>query len=123
MANGSRTSEATNPITAQHFAAGIALLILAFTIQAIYWPILLKPGTVLDWWQAKWAAKVGYFVGAPAIVAVAASPFAGAMSHVYAWTCALAWALVVFAGARLIFGGCVRSLRRARRSACRRDSD
>ncbi|MGE5098680.1 MAG: hypothetical protein ACM3SX_01730 [Deltaproteobacteria bacterium] len=89
-------------ITAQRVAAGIAGIVLAFTIQAIYWPILLKPGTELDWWQAKWAADVGYFVGAPAILALAASPFVGAMSHVYAWACALVWALVVFAGARFV---------------------
>lgn len=50
----------------------IPLLITTFvflcTVQALYWPLLMKPGTELGWWQIGWMAKVGYILGAPVMV-------------------------------------------------------
>jgi hypothetical protein len=46
----------------------IAALVFLCTIQALYWPLLMKPGTELGWWQIDWMAKVGYVIGAPVMV-------------------------------------------------------
>jgi hypothetical protein len=51
----------------KHFAVRflIAAFVLLCTIQALYWPLLMKPGTELAWWQIGWMAKAGYVLGAP----------------------------------------------------------
>jgi hypothetical protein len=104
-----------NTRTPARAAAGLALAVLAFTVEALYWPILLKPGTVLGWWQVKWAADIGYFIGPPAVIAAATSPFRGATGRLYVWICALAWALIVFACARFVLGRISEASGRSRR--------
>ena len=45
-----------------------AAFVLACTVQALYWPLLPKPGLVLDWWQVEWLAKLGYLLGFPVLL-------------------------------------------------------
>lgn len=42
--------------------------VLLCTVQALYWPLLMKPGTELDWWQVHWLAQTGYVLGLPVMV-------------------------------------------------------
>jgi hypothetical protein len=44
---------------------GLAVLVLMCTVQALYWPLLMKPGTELQAWQVHSLAQIGYLVGAP----------------------------------------------------------
>src|SRR5262245_17910966 len=48
-----------------------ATFIFACTIQPFFWPLLPKPGIQLEWWQVKWMAELGYYVGCgPVLVAL-----------------------------------------------------
>ena len=75
----------------------IATVIAFFTLQAIYWPLILKPGTPLHFWQMHWAAEIGYRVGAPAVGVILLSTLTGLPQHMLAigltiaWSAALAW--------------------------------
>ena len=46
----------------------IASFILLCTVQALYWPIIPKPGLELAWWQVEWLAKTGYVLGLPVLI-------------------------------------------------------
>jgi len=70
--------------------ATVSALVLLCTIEAIYWPLLMKPGTVLGWWQSKALADVGVLVGLP--VTVLAKWFGGRVLL----GAALVWSAVVF---------------------------
>ena len=54
----------------KHFAARLLITAVVFvcTIQALYWPLLMKPGTELGWWQIGWMAQAGYVLGAPVMM-------------------------------------------------------
>lgn len=68
----------------------ITTFVLLCTIQALYWPLLMKPGTELGWWQIGWMAKVGYVLGAPVM---------GLAVWVSGWVLVLAavlWSLFVY---------------------------
>ncbi|MBK9160153.1 MAG: hypothetical protein IPM27_01035 [Nitrosomonadales bacterium] len=79
-------------------------IVLLCTLQAFYWPLLSIPGTVIEWWQVGFLAKVGFFVGAPVLVAVAKSPFSGLPQTLLGWSLAFMWAAVVFFVLRAGFG-------------------
>jgi len=49
----------------------ISAFVLLCTIEALYWPLLMKPGTVLAWWQVGWLATIDFVVGLPVLVAIA----------------------------------------------------
>src|SRR5947209_1397678 len=69
----------------------IAVFVLLCTLEALYWPLLMKPGTQLHWWQVHWLAKLGYYLGfIPCIIAV----FSG--SPILALTSAIVFAVFVF---------------------------
>ena len=44
----------------------VSLLVLIVTIQAMYWPLVNKPGST-EWWQIEFLADIGYIVGFPVI--------------------------------------------------------
>ena len=76
----------------------ISAFVLVCTIQALYWPILMKPGTQLDWWQIGWLARLGSWLGyIPLAVAL------GTGSQLAAWVSALVWAFLIFWGLGILF--------------------
>jgi hypothetical protein len=46
----------------------IATIFLICTIEAFFWPIIMKPGTQLEFWQIHFLAQLGYVIGFPALV-------------------------------------------------------
>lgn len=74
----------------------ISGLVLLCTVQALYWPLLPKPGTVLEWWQVGFLAKLGLVVGAPVLIAIAQSPLSGILQTSLGWGLAFIWAGVVY---------------------------
>jgi hypothetical protein len=68
------------------------------TLQAMYWPVLNKPGTPLAWWQVSWMAEVGHVVGEPvlALSLVAAFVVRGAYFEFLSWLLAIAWSLGLY---------------------------
>jgi Sec-independent protein secretion pathway component TatC len=73
------------------FAASVAFV----TLQAVYWPLIMKPGTELQFWQMQWAAEIGYRVGAAVVTAVMMSPLTGLMQDVLAIALSILWAIAV----------------------------
>lgn len=71
-------------------------LVLICTLQAVYWPLLFKPGTVLEWWQVKFLANVGYYIGAPVVIAISVSPLSGTVQNMLAWGLACIWACITY---------------------------
>jgi hypothetical protein len=74
----------------------IAVLSLLVMVEALFWPIIQKPGTPLGWWQSYYLAKVGQYVGFPAWVALLKSPFEGTLQLVFAWLLVIAWAAFLY---------------------------
>jgi hypothetical protein len=76
----------------------VAILVFAAvlfcTVQALYWPLLPKPGTEYGWWQLKPAARAGFVLGAPVFTLVMCSPIIGAWQEVFGVSLALLWALI-----------------------------
>jgi len=77
----------------------VAAFVFVCTVEALYWPLLPKPGTPLEWWQVHWLATIGEYVGLPVMGA------AFALGHLrlpqYAYSalfplCALIWAWFVY---------------------------
>ena len=50
----------------------ISAFVFLCTLEALYWPYMMKPGTVLPWWQVEQLAMVGLVVGFPAVAIVLA---------------------------------------------------
>ena len=74
----------------------ITALVVYCTIEALYWPIIMKPGTELHWWQNKLSAEVGYYVGLPVLVVVAKSPVSG-LSHIAViWFSVAVWGVIIY---------------------------
>ena len=74
----------------------IAAAVCFFTLQAMYWPLIMKPGTPLEFWQIQWAAEVGYWIGAPVIAAILISPFSGALQEVLVVVLTALWAAFIY---------------------------
>jgi hypothetical protein len=83
-----------------------------FTVQALYWPLIPKPGTEFYWWQLKWAAEIGYFVGAPVIGIVLLSPLQGPAQHLLALGLTAIWFVVIFLAIRSISNVVLRRVER-----------
>lgn len=73
-----------------------AFMTFLLSIEAIYWPLIMKPGTVLSWWQIGWAAKIGYWVGAPVLLLIVNSPLTGSYQQIFAYLCTLAWSITIY---------------------------
>lgn len=76
-----------------------ACFVCVCSIEALYWPLVMKPGTELDWWQVRWLAKAGYFVGFPvtgAAFAIGMLHLPRILTHVAGLLIAAAWAIIVF---------------------------
>ena len=60
--------------TALVFVAKVAIsaFVLLCTLEALYWPVITKPGTILPWWKVEWLAMVGLIVGFPVVAIVLA---------------------------------------------------
>lgn len=84
----------------------IAAFVLFCTVQVLYWPMLMKPGTELYWWQSKIAADIGLIVGFPVWIAVLKSPFSGLANELFMWLCTAVWTTAAYfiagAGVRVI---------------------
>jgi hypothetical protein len=76
----------------------ISAFVLLCTIEALYWPILMKPGTQLGWWQVHWLAQIGFYVG---FIPCGIALFSG--SPVVALLSSAAFALFVFWLLRALF--------------------
>jgi hypothetical protein len=74
----------------------IAALVVYCTIEALYWPIIMKPGTELHWWQNKLSAEVGCYIGLPVMVVVAKSPFSGLSHIVVIWFSVAVWGVIIY---------------------------
>ncbi len=89
MING----EATTPRMKKHVVqAAVALFSIVVMAEAIYWPIVNKPGTPLGWWQEAHLAEIGRYVGLPRYLLLLYSPFHGTLRHLFAWILVLIWA-------------------------------
>ena len=76
-----------------------AAFVFACTVQMIHWPLLMKPGTPIEWWQVSWMARVGEIVGLPVLVASLPvsrldlpAPGASVVLHLLA----VAWSIFLF---------------------------
>jgi hypothetical protein len=80
-----------------HMTMQVLTVVAVFfcTVQALYWPLIPKPGTEYGWWQLKWAAQAGYVLGAPVLALATVSPFEGAAQNVFVVLLALLWALLL----------------------------
>jgi hypothetical protein len=77
---------------------GVAFVFVC-TVQMLHWPLLPKPGTPLDWWQVRWMARVGVFVGFPVLGAMfplGRLGISSAVTSAHLHTLALAWSLLLF---------------------------
>ena len=77
-------------------------MVFICTVQALYWPLLLKPGTVIEWWQVGYLAKIGMFAGAPVLIVIAKSQLTGVAQTLLAWCLAFIWAGVIYYALRLV---------------------
>ena len=74
----------------------VGAVVYFLTVQAMYWPVIMKPGTEVQFWQMRWAAGIGYWVGAPAVAAISVSPLSGMLQDILAHIFALIWAGVTY---------------------------
>lgn len=89
----------------------ITVLSLFVMAQALFWPLIMKPGTQLEWWQNLYVAKVGQYVGFPVWVVLFNSPFEGTTQLVFAWFLITVWAIFIF----WLSGAVLRLFRASRR--------
>ena len=73
----------------------VALAIAFLTIEGCYGPLVMRPGSELLFWQMNWAAEMGYWVGAPVIIAISISPPTGLMQNALVIALAILWAIAV----------------------------
>jgi hypothetical protein len=79
--------------------SGVAMFVFVCSIEALHWPLLMKPGTELEWWQVKWLAKTGDWVGFPVMVATLALgdlPLPLTIRSIVFPLCAILWAACVY---------------------------
>jgi hypothetical protein len=74
----------------------VTVLSLLVMVEALFWPIIRKPGTPLEWWQNVYLAKIGQYVGFPVWVVLLKSPFEGMLQKLIAWILVVAWAAFLF---------------------------
>lgn len=55
-------------LSGKKLVSAICTLVLFCGWQAYYYPLIIKPGTIIEWWQIKWAADLGIFLALPAFV-------------------------------------------------------
>jgi hypothetical protein len=75
----------------------IAALTLYVMIQALFWPLINKPGTKLYWWQNYQAARIGGFVGFPVWEILFHSPLSGRTANIiFAWVLIVLWTSFIY---------------------------
>ncbi|HEY6093663.1 MAG TPA: hypothetical protein VIU93_01800 [Gallionellaceae bacterium] len=74
----------------------VAVLSVGVMAEALYWPIIRKPGTPLEWWQNFYLAKTGQYVGFPAWLVLLNSSLHGTFQVALAWILILGWAAVLY---------------------------
>ena len=77
----------------------IAVFVFVATIETLYWPLLPKPGTPYEWWEVKWLAQAGLYLGfVPLVLTSELSKWDLPDNFLQptAWLLALAWALSVY---------------------------
>ena len=79
-----------------YLSATFAVFVLLCTIQALYWLIIMKPGTQLYWWQVKWLSDIGIWLGLPVL---ALTLEVGGRILLFA---AAVWSAIVFVITKLI---------------------
>lgn len=68
----------------------LAAFVFVATIQALYWPLLPKPGTTYRWWQIHWLAGSGMVVGLPVLF------LSNWIGEFGLWVATLVWAALVY---------------------------
>ena len=91
----------------------IAVFVWYCTVQALYWPIIMKPGTELYWWQNKLAAHIGYYVGLPVWFLAVISPFSGLAQMVFVGSATTAWTIGIYFLAGIVKRGFMRLVKAA----------
>jgi hypothetical protein len=79
--------------------ATVSLFVLICTIEALHWPLVMKPGIQLAWWQVRWLAMTGDYVGFPVVVAAIAIGMIGLPSfifHTVMYSLAALWTYCIF---------------------------
>jgi hypothetical protein len=76
--------------------AALAAFVFLCTVQALYWPIIMKPGTPIGWWQLEPLATLGLYLGAPVLLAIGKLRLPDAAQTILAWSLSFAWAALVF---------------------------
>ena len=73
-------------------------LIFICGIEALYWPLLPKPGTIYAWWQIGALAKAGWYLAfAPLGLTVWLGKFTSSqVTEAVGWVLNVAWALGLF---------------------------
>ena len=96
MQVGTVRSSSSLRATARIAALLASTFTLLCTIQAAYWPLINKPGTSIAWWQNRALARVGDYLGLPALALMIQSPLGGSAQTFVVWAVSLLWAVVVY---------------------------
>ena len=79
--------------------AMVPLFVFICTVEALHWPLVMKPGTELAWWQFRWLAMTGDYVGFPVVVATFAIGRIGLSSVIFQmvmYSLAALWTYCIF---------------------------
>ncbi len=74
----------------------IAALSLLVMTEALFWPVIMKHGTTLDWWQNYYLAQIGKYLGFPVWMVLFKSPFEGNFNLAFAWLLVISWAAFLY---------------------------
>jgi hypothetical protein len=91
----------------------LSVLVLFCTLQAIYWPLIPKPGTVYEWWQVGVLAKIGFLVGAPVLFIVWKLRLSTPAIVASGWFLALIWSAAIYYASGLVIAVLARQKNRA----------
>jgi hypothetical protein len=96
ISRGFRELEYSNNEKTKVTQIAITALSLLVMIEALFWPIIMKPGTPLEWWQNFYLAKIGQYVGFPAWIVLFKSPFEGTLQLIIAWVLIILWTVILY---------------------------
>lgn len=90
----------------EYIAFGAMSFTFLCAMQTYFWPVVVKPSTVFEWWQVRWMAEVGALLAAPAFVV-------WWYFKLNFWVSALLWTVAIFVGLR---EACIRLTRNSTRT-------
>lgn len=75
----------------------ICLFIFICIIQAMYYPIIIKPGATVEWWQVQFLAGLGYYLGAPIFMLSEYLEVQSNNMELFAWVTLIIWVSFIYA--------------------------